>query len=78
MQLTVEDKRAATELIALMKAVVDTVREMGPQGAPKSPIYLALQTKGVTMDFFNQLIEKLKDLGILRESGNVLYFVEVR
>jgi hypothetical protein len=75
MQLTAEDRKAAMELMEAMRAVVATVREMGPQGAPSTPVYLALQTRGFSFEFCGQLIAKLKELGVLRESGYVLHYV---
>lgn len=78
MQLTEADKQAARQLVAMMQAVVSTVREMGPQGAPSGVVYAALSTKGMTVDFYNTMISKLQDLGVLRLSNNVLFYVEAR
>jgi hypothetical protein len=61
----------ALKLIA--DAVVDSVREAGPLGAPAGPLYAAIMTYGMQLYQFDALMDALVGAGKLRKSGH-LYF----
>ncbi len=65
-----EKRDAATQLV---DAVVETVRESGPDGAPAGSIYAALMTLGFTLEQFERLMGALVGLGKLTKRGH-LYF----
>lgn len=64
-----------TALARLVGAIIESVREMGEQGAPAGPLYAALMTVGITLDQFNTIMEALVKRGVLRHSGHVYYYV---
>lgn len=56
--MTETQKRAVTHLV---HAVAETIRETGT--APLGPMYLAFQSRGLSLDHFQQVI------GVLRRAG---------
>jgi hypothetical protein len=65
-------QRAVIEVVA---AVLDTIKEMGPQGAPEGPLYAALMGSGCTLNQFQGIVGILVRSGKVRQSGHVLYAV---
>lgn len=55
------------------RAIVETVREMGPMGAPAGPMYAALMAKGCTLSQFDAITGGLVRTGQLVRRGNVFY-----
>jgi hypothetical protein len=69
----------ATQRNALLRAVdavLDTIREMGRDGAPAGPLYLALMGMGCTLGQFEMLMDALVRTGKVRKQGDVYYAVE--
>jgi hypothetical protein len=56
-------------------AIVETVKEMGKQGAPAGPLYAALMTTGMTLENFEQIMSGLVAAKMLRKSGQLYYYV---
>jgi len=63
-------------VIRIMQIVVETIREMGKMGAPSGVVYAALQTMGCNLASYNRMISELKNLGIIQEKNNLLFYVE--
>jgi hypothetical protein len=61
-------------LQAIANAVTETVKAMGPLGAPAGPMYAAMMASGCSLDQFEQIMAALVRAGKLRKQGN-LYFV---
>lgn len=61
------------KLKAVMDAVVETVAESGPHGAPGGVLYAALMQYGCTLDTFEKIMEALVQAGRLERHGH-LYF----
>jgi hypothetical protein len=66
MNLT-QDQRAA--MLTVMRAVIDTVREAGPMGAPGGHIYAALMTQGASLQQYESLMSALVRTGKLARRG---------
>ncbi len=62
------------DLTAVLAAIVSTVKEAGPEGAPNGPMYLAFMEAGGSIDQWNRIIEVLCERKILRQSNHVLYY----
>jgi len=61
--------------IAVIKAVHETIREMGSMGAPSGVLYAGLMSKGCNINQYNSIIDILKKQGKIREEYDVLYAV---
>jgi hypothetical protein len=64
----------AAALKAIVDVITETVKEVGPQGAPAGPMYAAMMSHGCTLNQFESLMGALVRLGKLRQEGN-LYFI---
>lgn len=64
---------ARTKLLAIANAIVETVREAGPEGAPASFLFIALQENGCTIEQFETIMSVLVEAGKLTRRDN-LYF----
>ncbi|MFI5223350.1 MAG: hypothetical protein ACHQX3_03750 [Nitrospirales bacterium] len=70
------DKTQAT-VIALALAIVETVDEVEPHGAPGGVLYVALAETGITLDSFLIFMSSLVRIGHLTKKGE-LYFITER
>jgi hypothetical protein len=66
---------AKTVAVKLILAVYDTIKEMGPEGAPSGPIYAALMGMGIRLDDYNAIIEALIKAKMVERKGHVLYAI---
>jgi hypothetical protein len=72
-----ETSRSQTEarqhavLIALTNAIVDSVKEAGPGGAPGGVIYAALSAQGCSLAQFDCIMGALVHVGKLTKSGDL-------
>ena len=57
----------------IAEAIIESVREAGPMGAPAGPMYAALMSYGFSLDNFEQIMSGLVAAKMLRKSGH-LYF----
>ena len=73
--LTEQDKARLTELIVVMMAIADTLKELG--SAPSGHCYAAVMDK-VSLDTYNAIIQKLKDSGKVVEHHHLLIWVGPR
>lgn len=62
-------------LILVVGAIIETVQEMGPDGAPAGLLFAALQGQGCTLNQFNSLMDGLVQAGRLRRNNNVYFYV---
>jgi hypothetical protein len=60
-------------VIAVIAAVFDTIKEMGPDGAPEGPLYAVLMGQGCTLGQFQSIVGILVRAGKVRQEGHVLY-----
>ena len=68
-----ETQISALQMIA--KAVLDTIREMGPNGAPAGHLYAALMAQGCTMNQFEQIMSALVRTGKVTKEGHCYFAV---
>ena len=66
----VEAQRA---ILAICAAIIETVKEAGPEGAPGTSLYLALMEHGCTLVQFQQIMDALVEAGKLRQEGHLYY-----
>jgi hypothetical protein len=59
---------------AIIKAVLDTVKEAGEHGAPAGPMYLAFQQIGFDHDYFETMMAAMIKAGWLVKQ-NHCYFI---
>ena len=59
----------------IAEAIIETVRESGPMGAPAGPMYAACMSQ-LTLGQFEQVMEGLVLAGKLRRQGHVYFVVE--
>jgi hypothetical protein len=57
------------------EAIIESVREAGPMGAPGGSLYAAMMTHGFSLDNFNQIMSGLVSAGMLEKRGQ-LYFAK--
>ena len=72
MNLTLDQKTEAVK--AIFDAVVESVKEAGPMGAPGGSLYAALMTYGFTLNQFEAIMDALIRIGKLEKRGQ-LYFI---
>ena len=68
--MTIEQSRA---LRIIARAILDTVAETGPLGAPGGHLYAALMTQGCTFDQFTKIMSGLVQAGYLEKRGECYY-----
>lgn len=61
-------------ILLLTQAVLETVNETMPSGAPGGPMYAAFMTKGMTLDQFESLMGGMVEAGFLEKRGQC-YFI---
>ena len=69
-------KEQLIAFVELCDAVVSTVKETGPQGAPAGSLYAALMSGGATLQQFEQFMSVLVRAGRLRKSGDLYFYSE--
>ena len=74
--MTKQDKIEAT-LLAI-RAIIETVRESGPMGAPRGPMYAAFMSHGCSLETFERLEALAVDSGIIERRGQTLHYVGAR
>ena len=65
--MTIEQIKA---LQAIANAIIETVRESGPLGAPSGIMYAALMAQGCSLEQYQQIMSGLVRAGKLRQSGD--------
>jgi hypothetical protein len=66
--------KAIRALREIVEAIIETVREAGPDGAPASSIYMALAEHGCSLSKFEQIMGTLVEVGKLTKRGH-LYLI---
>jgi predicted transcriptional regulator len=61
------------QLVAIMRALLETVLESGEQGAPSGSLYLACQQFGINLEAYQAIMEILVKQGLVTHS-NHCYF----
>lgn len=69
---TQEQTRAALDVLIEIARVI---RASGPLGCPSGPLYARLMG-GMDLDTYTRLTERLKSLGLVRESNHCLFWIE--
>ena len=63
------------QLVAVGRAIHETIRESGPEGAPESAIHLALAERGYSDRIAAEVIEALVSGGLVRRQHHALVAV---
>lgn len=63
-------------ILLLTKAVLETVAETMPSGAPGGPMYAAFMTAGMSLDQFESLMGGMVEAGFLQKRDEC-YFITV-
>lgn len=71
---TIEEQKQAA--LALVSAIIESVKAAGNQGAPGDILYAALMSQGCTLNQFNSLMAGIVNAGLLTKQGD-LYFVKL-
>jgi len=63
-----------------LNIIVEVVENMGPDGAPAGPLYMAIQSQVPKFNLvaFQSTMDKLVATGRLRKSGHCYYGVQAR
>jgi hypothetical protein len=69
-------KEALLAFVQLCDAVVDAVKEAGPQGAPAGPMYAAFMSVGMSLEQFERMMDVLVKAGRLRKQGHLYFYAE--
>ena len=69
------DQRKLKVLALLVDAVVETIKESGPMGAPGGVLYAALMTRGFSLEEFEILMRVVVATGRVYKTGH-LYFAK--
>lgn len=64
----------ARQLVQVVMAFVETIKEAGPNGAPEGPMYLAFMQHGGSLESFESMMVGLEKVGIIRRSGHVAFY----
>ena len=67
------NKRAMDILHLVAQAVLGTIEEAGPAGAPEGPLYMALMGRGCSLETFQAIMGGLEDAGKIKRLGHVAY-----
>lgn len=71
-------KEALIAYMELCLAVIDAVKEAGPQGAPAGPMYAAFMSAGMSLEQFQRMMDGIVRSGRLRKSGDLYFYVEAQ
>ena len=66
---------AQRTILAIANAIVEAVRDVAPDGAPASSLYLALMEHGCSFAQFEQIMDALVEAGKLRQECYLYYAV---
>ena len=69
------DAKQADALRHIVSAVVETIRESGPLGAPSGVLYAALMAQGCTLNQFESLMGALVRARAVRKQGECYFAV---
>ncbi len=65
----------AKQVMAVVIAVGDAIKEMGAQGAPEGPMYQAFMERGLSLHSFNMILGHLESIKVIRRSNHVAYWI---
>lgn len=71
---TIREKLDAA--LALYRAILDTVRECGQDGAPSGVLYAALSARGCSLEQWQRIEANMIAGGLLRKQGHLLFVEE--
>lgn len=57
-------------------AILDTVRESEPLGAPSGILYYACMSAGISLETFQAIMDAMVEAGKLKVSGHVYHIAE--
>ena len=70
------DMRSKAAIRGVANAIVETVRDVHPDGAPEGPMYAAFSQAGGDLRLFMGLVDALIAAGRLRRSNNQLFLTD--
>lgn len=66
------------QLVAIMRALLETVLESGEQGAPSGSLYLACQQFGIGLEAYQAIMEILERQGLVEQRNHCYYKREAK
>jgi hypothetical protein len=60
--------------MAVAIALLETIKEAGPLGAPSGPMYLACNQSGIDLDSYEAMMRALVKTGLVRHENHVYYW----
>lgn len=70
------DVKQSNDLLLLVVIIAQVIAECGDEGVPGGTLYAALMCHGATWDKFQQVMQAMLKLGLVRkELGDHLYFI---
>ena len=66
--------KTAHAVLEITMAIHDTIKAAGSNGVPSGHVYAVVMAV-LTLDQYQRVISLLKQSGVVRESGHVLYHV---
>jgi hypothetical protein len=71
------ETQKTTAVLAIAKAIIETIQAGGPMGTPGGMLYAALMTYGCDLRQFEGIMSGLVSANLVEKRGN-LYFAGVR
>ena len=68
-------KEAEKKFAELCDGIVETINEF-PDGAPAGPMYMALSSAGMSLEWFEMIMSSLVTAGRIRKSGHQYFPVK--
>ena len=62
------------QAILIVRALVETVREAGPNGAPSSVMYAAFMAAGLPLEVYEHMIDMLVKGGLFKRNGHLIQY----
>jgi hypothetical protein len=76
MSVTKEDyERSKAQMMLVVHALLDTIKESGANGAPLGPMYLAFQAVGLSYGTFTSILGALADANQIRLTSEIAFYV---
>lgn len=60
-------------MLQVCDIIEETAREAGPLGAPSGMVYMALNSKGCSLDTYNTIIQAMTSAGRITVSGDCIH-----
>jgi hypothetical protein len=73
--MTLQDARLQ-KILAVTHALLETIKEAGPEGAPSSALYMACQQYRVSLEQYVAIMDLLQSKGFVTQSNHCYYITE--